>query len=373
MRQIPSLVLDAGTSLEVDLTGAVAANQLPFIVSFLVLNKSTLEPVDNGAVTETGQTNSTTAVTVAAAPATNTIRGITYFSIKNSDTAAVEGWVQINDNATLREIWKGTLAVGDTLVYMDGAGWSTIDSTGHVKTTGGVNGPGSSTDNAIARWNGTAGNSIQDASNATISDAGQLALTVTGSAGGILIGGDAQWYRSAADVMRTPDSVTVDGNLTLSGSTGVTVGSIGNVFLTISGANQRYFSLTGDASNTGSVVMQAGPGSQGYGGAIVAYGHSHATFPGWVKAGISTASGGKFGVNDQGLGGGTDVFTVNANGNVVANGNLTVSGAGGITLTATASPTGTGAGAVGQIAWDTAFLYICTATNDWRRIALVDF
>jgi hypothetical protein len=46
---------------------------------------------------------------------------------------------------------------------------------------------------------------------------------------------------------------------------------------------------------------------------------------------------------------------------------------GALTLTATASPTGTGAGAVGQIAWDTAFLYVCTAANDWRRIALVDF
>ena len=44
-----------------------------------------------------------------------------------------------------------------------------------------------------------------------------------------------------------------------------------------------------------------------------------------------------------------------------------------LTLTATASPTGNGAGAVGQIAWDTAYLYVCTATNDWRRIALVDF
>ena len=52
-------------------------------------------------------------------------------------------------------------------------------------------------------------------------------------------------------------------------------------------------------------------------------------------------------------------------------GTLTVSGA--LTLTATATPTGTGTGAVGQIAWDTAYLYVCTATNDWRRIALVDF
>lgn len=42
-------------------------------------------------------------------------------------------------------------------------------------------------------------------------------------------------------------------------------------------------------------------------------------------------------------------------------------------LNATASPTGTGAGSVGQIAWDTSYLYVCTATNDWRRVALTDF
>ena len=52
-------------------------------------------------------------------------------------------------------------------------------------------------------------------------------------------------------------------------------------------------------------------------------------------------------------------------------GTLTVGGA--MTLTATATPTGAGAGAVGQIAWDINYLYICTAANDWRRIALVDF
>lgn len=38
-------------------------------------------------------------------------------------------------------------------------------------------------------------------------------------------------------------------------------------------------------------------------------------------------------------------------------------------------PTGTpatqgAAGAVGQVVWDTAYLYVCTATSHWRRIAL---
>ena len=42
-------------------------------------------------------------------------------------------------------------------------------------------------------------------------------------------------------------------------------------------------------------------------------------------------------------------------------------------LATTASPTGAGTGVVGQIAWDTSYIYVCTATNDWRRAALTDF
>lgn len=44
-------------------------------------------------------------------------------------------------------------------------------------------------------------------------DGSQLALAVQGNTGGVLVGGDVQWYRSAADVWRTPDSVVVDGNI----------------------------------------------------------------------------------------------------------------------------------------------------------------
>jgi hypothetical protein len=39
----------------------------------------------------------------------------------------------------------------------------------------------------------------------------RLALGATGSSAGLLIGGDALWYRSAADEMRTPDGLVIDG------------------------------------------------------------------------------------------------------------------------------------------------------------------
>lgn len=52
---------------------------------------------------------------------------------------------------------------------------------------------------------------------------GQLALPTTGSGAGLLLGGDAQWYRSAADLMRTPDSLQVDGTIGIGTTPGAAV------------------------------------------------------------------------------------------------------------------------------------------------------
>jgi hypothetical protein len=82
------------------------------------------------------------------------------------------------------------------------------------------------------------------------------------------------------------------------------------------GTNFLYNIVDSDASYAGAYAMQAGGGSSGFGGGFIAFGHSHATKPGWVTAGISAGSGGRFTVNNEGLGGGTDVFIVEQNGDV---------------------------------------------------------
>ena len=128
------IILDATTrSLEIDLNAAVAANQLPFVASYVDISQSTFAM--SAMSTNTGSTNSTTAVTLVAAPGASTSRQLKYLSIKNSDTAAVLLWIQLNDNTTLREIWKGTLAVGDTLVYVDSLGFNVVDSSGGIKSS----------------------------------------------------------------------------------------------------------------------------------------------------------------------------------------------------------------------------------------------
>jgi hypothetical protein len=88
-------------------------------------------------------------------------------------------------------------------------------------------------------------------------------------------------------------------------------------YITPSGTANLYNIVDSDQTFAGSYTMQAGGGSSGFGGAILVYGHSHATKPGWITAGISASSGGKFTVNTQALGGGTDIFTVQQNGNVL--------------------------------------------------------
>lgn len=298
------IILDTTTrSLEIDLTGAVAANQLPFVASYVDMAKGTMEVI--AASTNTGTSSDTTAVTLVAAPANaNFTRQLKYLSIRNADTAAVPMWIQVNDNATLREIWKGTLAVDDSLVYTDTLGFNVLDSTGRIKHGSGVNGPSSSTDNAVARFNGTGGTAIQNSA-VIIDDSNNVTGVVALTASGLITGSGG-----------------------FSGVIGAT-GAAAGTFTT--GAFSSTVTLSGVAAN-------------------IAIGANFISYAG----------------TDAG-------FSLDASNNATLSGTLTVSGANGLTLSATASPTGTGTGVVGQIAWDTAYLYVCTATNDWRRIALVDF
>ena len=52
-------------------------------------------------------------------------------------------------------------------------------------------------------------------------------------------------------------------------------------------------------------------------------------------------------------------------------GNLTLGA--GLYLGPTATPTGSSTGTAGQVAWDASYLYVCTATNTWKRAALTAF
>ena len=137
-------------------------------------------------------------------------------------------------------------------------------------------------------------------------------------------------------------NVTVINALNVSGliSAGTSIG------FSTANANSYLYKPNDTNTGTGSLLIQAGGGSAAYGGGYTLFGHAHATYPGWTMAGISAGSGGKFAVNTHGInGGGTNVFTVDGSGNVVATGTLTAVGTvAGTNITTGGNVTGTAAG-----------------------------
>lgn len=114
-------------SLEVLLAGAVTTTELDFVVAYADHSPSAFVPASSD-----GVTNGAVAVTMIAAPAASTQRQVKFVSIYNGDTVAATVTVQVNNNATLRVVVKIVLAVGSTLVYVDGRGFYVIDSAGLI-------------------------------------------------------------------------------------------------------------------------------------------------------------------------------------------------------------------------------------------------
>jgi hypothetical protein len=85
----------------------------------------------------------------------------------------------------------------------------------------------------------------------------------------------------------------------------------GNISLSGAGTDNRNIGLLNETdAYEGSLIIQAGGVSAAFGGGIRLYGHSHASKPGDVVAGISAGSGGSFRVNTAGVDTGTDRLEV---------------------------------------------------------------
>ena len=129
------LTLDATTkSFEIVLAGAVAANQLPVTVSYTDITTTTCL----GGCSDTA-TNSTTPVTVVAAPGASTQRHVDTLTVYNADTASVTFTISLNNNATLRTILKITLLTLENFLYERGKGWVVYDVNGNVKHAVAIN------------------------------------------------------------------------------------------------------------------------------------------------------------------------------------------------------------------------------------------
>lgn len=112
------IILDTiNKSLEVDLAGAVSANELVWAVHYVEIKTETQ---DVSAVTEVdGVTTGATAVTMVTAPLLGRVRQIKSLTVYNKDTASATVTIQINNNGTVRELTKVILATNETLQYVD--------------------------------------------------------------------------------------------------------------------------------------------------------------------------------------------------------------------------------------------------------------
>jgi hypothetical protein len=66
----------------------------------------------------------------------------------------------------------------------------------------------------------------------------------------------------------------------------------------------------------------------------------------------------------------TPAATLDVNGNATIRGNLTLTGTSLVITTPTTPASKTASGIAGQVSWDSSYIYICVATNTWKRVAI---
>lgn len=137
------------------------------------------------------------------------------------------------------------------------------------------------------------GGLLTDSSNFTYTTGtGQLTLATTGSGAGILIGGDTQLYRSAADTLLTPDrfQISAPTNTTTSGNayglllshTGTPASAssgrtFGLSFTATAGGNQNFTDATAGITGLEGSVMHTGSGTVTGAIAAIFFGSSSST------------------------------------------------------------------------------------------------
>lgn len=115
-------------NLQVVLGGAITTNQLQCFTAWRDRTSTTF--VAGRTVTNT---NNTTDVNLAVAPAASTQMVIDYISIYNNDTVNATVTVKLDANGTEYILFKVTLAATEKIEYHEGQGFKVIASTGAVK------------------------------------------------------------------------------------------------------------------------------------------------------------------------------------------------------------------------------------------------
>ena len=124
------MILDALTKLEAVLAGGVSTNQPAVHVDYIDWNNQNLPtPPFLFRVA----LNSSTDVTILAAPPSNPFREILRVGIYNRDTASATVTVKTDDETTEHILIRATLLTLESLHWEKGQGWYALDANGNRK------------------------------------------------------------------------------------------------------------------------------------------------------------------------------------------------------------------------------------------------
>jgi len=184
-------------SIDAVLSGAVTTNQLVCYAAYRDITTTAYTPGSERSVT-----NDTTDITLVASPAAATQRVIDYASVYNNDTASATVTIKYDIGGTESTLWKGTLAVGEKVEYVEGVGFRVLDNTGVVKGIGATGAAGVDGGGTILG----SGTSIIDFG----SGAPMATVTVTGETA-ILAGSLVYcWIKPEATVDHTADEHIIE-------------------------------------------------------------------------------------------------------------------------------------------------------------------
>lgn len=125
------ITLDSSAeALEVVLGEVIGTVNAHYFVTYVDVSDKIYTP-GNGA----GSTNGTTAVVALAGTKDGIQRQLKFLSLVNRDTIAHGVTVRFDDGSAEYLLWSGTLAVDESVQYVDTDGWSTLDALGNRKAT----------------------------------------------------------------------------------------------------------------------------------------------------------------------------------------------------------------------------------------------
>jgi hypothetical protein len=212
-----------------------AAVAISVNASFLDMSNAD-PPVVKGSTSGKQNTAISTATTtdVVAAPAASTLRNVKALNIRNKDAStACDVTVQFDQNATLFELYKTTLAAGATLEYIEGVGFFVIQNVAKLDAKLRV---------------------VTDVVNATTSFADITGLTVAVE--------NAKHYNFLAHLYHQTNATTTGAQFAVNGPTmtGMIGASVAEITTSVTAAAYAS-SAAVTARDTAFVVETTGPGA----------------------------------------------------------------------------------------------------------------